>query len=48
VTEAGIRMLRTLLEHLEVWVNLFRGEDAMVMQRDINNLKFILVNYPDD
>lgn len=48
MTEARIKMLRTLLGHLEIWVNLFRGEDAMVMQRDINGLKSILANYPDD
>jgi len=39
VTEHDWIALYTLLQHLEVWVRLFRGEDAIVMQRDINRLK---------
>lgn len=48
MTEIESRMLHTLLQHLETWVRLFRGQDAVVMQRDINNLKNILAEYPND
>ena len=45
MTEIESRMLHTLLQHLETWVRLFRGQDAVVMQRDINNLRNILGDY---